>query len=204
MENNTQPKDPLPEHPNPPSDFFSRTLPLVESMGAWYRLNPIQYSSALHFDRSGKGRFDEPESGYGILYLGEDEYAAFIECFGRVHGAKGVAEAALKQRNLFAIAANRPLRLVDLTGSNLVKLGADARLSSGSYGISRTWAKAIWQHPMQVDGLRYRSRHDDERFCCGLFERASTQLREENLGNLIESHPSLLSEILERYDYGLF
>ncbi|ELR97029.1 RES family NAD+ phosphorylase [Gloeocapsa sp. PCC 73106] len=203
MVNKSQPKDPLPEHPAPPGDFSTRTLPIFESSGPWYRLNPVQYSSALYFDRSGKGRFDGPIQGYGILYLGEDEYASFIESYGRVHGARGVAEAALRQRNLFTLSCDHPLILVDLTGSSLVKLGADARLSSGSYAIARTWVRAIWEHPMQVDGVRYRSRHDDDRFCCGLFDRVAPHLRESNLGNLIDAHPLLLSEILKRYNYGL-
>jgi RES domain len=203
MANTLQPKDPLPEHPEPPLDFPSRILPVVESAGPWYRLNPVQHASALYFDRSGRGRFDSPAQGYGILYVGEDEYAAFIECYGRSHGARGVAEADLKQRNLVSISAGRPLVLVDLTGSGLVKLGADARLSSGAYAIARNWAKAIWAHPEQVDGLRYRSRHDDERYCCGLFDRDRPDLQEQNLGNLVDRHPILLSKILARYDYGL-
>jgi hypothetical protein len=150
-------KEPLPDHPLPPTDFFTRTLPVVEAKGVWFRLNPIEYSSALYFDRSGKGRFDGVKQGYGILYLGESECAAFIESFGRQLGARGVTEVALKQRNLFAISAVRPLTLVDLTGNNLAKLGADARISSGSYVTARTWAKALWEHPQQVDGIRYRS-----------------------------------------------
>ena len=56
---------------------------------------------------------------------------------------------------------------------------------------------------MQVDGIRYRSRHDDERFCCGLFDRIASDLQEDNLGNLVDHHPKLLSEILTEYDYGL-
>lgn len=199
----TQPKDPLPEHPEPPADLHQRPLPVVESAGIWYRLNPVAHPDALYFDRSGKGRFDGAEQGYGMLYVREDEYAAFIECYGRAHGAKGVAEADLKQRTLFRLGSERPLKLVDLTGSNLVKLGADARLSCGSYLVSRSWAKAIWSHSMQVDGLRYRSRHDDERLCCGLFDRSQSNLQAENLGNLVDAHPLLLAEILARYDYAL-
>lgn len=76
MANKSQPKDPLPEHPLPPIDFQSRTLPVVESTGVWYRLNPVRHESSLFFDRSGRGRFDGEEQGYGILYVGEDEYAA--------------------------------------------------------------------------------------------------------------------------------
>lgn len=84
MENRPQPEEPLKEHPAPPKDFFKRPLPVIESHRFWYRLNPLQHSSALYFDRSGKGRFDSPEQGYGILYVAEDEYASFIECYGVV------------------------------------------------------------------------------------------------------------------------
>lgn len=198
-----EPTEPLKEHPEPPLDFNSRPLPVVISNEPVYRLNPSSYESALFFDRTGKGRFDGQEQGYGILYVGADEYAAFIECFGRAHGARGVAELTLRQRNLVRITSVRPLVLADLTGNGLVKLGADARLASGSYLMARKWAQAIWQHPQQVDGIRYHSRHDDTRLCWGLFDKSRSLLQEENLGNLIEHHPALLGEILAHYDYGL-
>jgi hypothetical protein len=203
MENKSVPSNPLPDHPLPPEDFLTRTLPTVLCLKKLYRLNPKDYQSALYFDKSGKGRFDSPTQGYGILYLGEDEYASFIECFGRVHGVKTIEELTLKKRNLFSITASRPLTLVDLTGSDLVKLGADARLSSGDYRIARSWIKEIWGHPQKVDGIRYLSRHDPSRVCCGLFDRSQSYLREQNLGNLVDNHPLLLSEILTTYDYSL-
>jgi hypothetical protein len=201
------PKEPLEEplapHPDPPLDFGSRSLPVVESIGPWYRLNPVRYESALFFDRSGKGRFDGQGQGYGILYVGADEYAAFIECFGRAHGARGVAESALQKRNLVRITSARPLVLADLTGNGLVKLGADARLASGPYLMARKWAQAIWKHLQQVDGLRYYSRHDDTRLCCGLFDRTRSLLSEENMGNFVERQSALLAQMLAYYDYGL-
>jgi hypothetical protein len=202
MADKSPPRD-LAGYPPPPPDFGQRQLPVVASQGTWYRLNAVEFAGAIYFDRSGRGRFDSPDFGWGILYVGEDIYAAFIECFGREHGAMGVSEATLRGRNLFAIRANRPLVFVDLTGSSLVKLGADARLSSGSYQVARQWAKAIWEHPQQVDGIRYRSRHDDGRICYGLFERAESSLDSTNLGNLPDGNPTLLAEILAHYDYGL-
>lgn len=203
MANTQPPREPLVPHPNPPLNFNRRSLPVVESTGPWYRLNPVRYESALYFDRSGRGRFDGSEQGYGILYVGNDEYAAFIECYGRTHGARGVAESALLQRNLICITSNRPLVLADLTGSGLVKIGADARLASGSYLIARKWAQVIWEHSMQVDGVRYHSRHDDVRYCSGIFDRARSHLSEKNWGNLVDAHPALLAQILAHYDYGL-
>lgn len=199
-----QPEEPLAPHPDPPPDFANRPLPTVEITGCCYRLNPVRYESALYFDRSGKGRFDAPEQSYSILYVGADEYAAFIECYSRQHGARGVAESALLQRNLVSITSARPLICADLTGSGLVKLGADARLATGSYLMARKWAQVIWQHQEQVDGVKYHSRHDDERICYGLFDRTRLLLQQENLGNLVEHHRALLAQILAHYDYGLF
>lgn len=203
MENKSVPNHPFPIPPLPSDHFFSRPLPKIESQGTWYRLNPVGYQSALFFDTSGKGRFDQPDQGYGILYVGEDEHASFIESFCRDRSVRKVAAAYIKQRNLFAITASRPLVFVDLTGSGLVRVGADANLLSSDYNISRAWGKAIWQHPDRVDGIRYHSRLDPSRFCCSLFDRSKEYLQEENLGNLVDHHPVLLSEIVENYDYSV-
>jgi hypothetical protein len=73
---------------------------------------------------------------------------------------------------------------------------------SGSYLTARQWANAIWSHPQRVDGIRYRSRHDDTRFCCAIFDRARENLSEQNLGTLLED-PQQLANILDGYGYGL-
>lgn len=203
MANQIQPEDPLIPHPLPPEDFNRRELPIIASQGTWYRLNAVEFDSSLYCDRTGKGRFDSPAQGYGILYVGADVYASWIECYGRTHGAKGVSELGLRQRDLYAIDSFRPLVFADLTGSSLVKMGADARLSSGAYTVARQWAQAIYDHPQLVDGIRYRSRHDDERYCYGIFDRCAKDIQEQNLGNLLTSNPRLLAEILDYYDYGL-
>ena len=106
--------------------------------------------------------------------------------------------------NLFTIDSQRELVFADVTGNGLVKMGADARLSSGSYLAARQWAQVIYDHPQAVDGIRYRSRHDDDRYCYGIFNRCADELQEKNLGNLLESNPKLLAEILTCYDYGMF
>jgi RES domain len=203
MVNPTQPKDPLIPHPPPPADFQTRNLPTFVTQETCYRLNAREFSSSLYFDRTGKGRFDSPDQGYGILYVGADVYASWIECYGRTHGAKGVSEVALRQRNLYAIDSQRELVFADLTGNGLVKIGADARISSGSYAVARQWAEAIHEHPQQVDGIKYRSRHDDERYCYGIFDRCANDLQEKDLGSLLEANPRLLAEILGCYNYGL-
>jgi hypothetical protein len=84
MVNPTPPEDPLIPHPSPPADFGSRELPTFPSQGTWYRLNDIEFSSSIYFDRSGLGRFDGSVQGYGILYVGADVYASWIECYSQL------------------------------------------------------------------------------------------------------------------------
>ena len=100
------------------------------------------FPSSLYFDRTGKGRFDSPAQGYGILYVRADVYASWIECYGRTYVANGVSALVLKQRDLYAISCSRPLVFADLTGSSLVKMGADARLPSGAYTAAKSLGTA--------------------------------------------------------------
>ena len=197
-------KVPLDPHPLPPENFNRLQLPLSYNNGSdYYRLNRVDFNSAIYFDRSGEGRFDGAKQSYGICYLGETIEAAFIECFGRELGIRFLSQEFIKSRNLFIVGSKRELKLVDLFGSGLAKLGADKRLTGGDYDLSRQWAKAIYQHPERVDGIRYYSRHDDTQLCCGLFDRIVRQLQEKNTGNLIESDANRLANILNRYDFGI-
>ena len=131
-----------------------------------------------------------------------DECSTFIECFGRTFDG-AVTVTALRNRNLFRIRSDRTLLLADLTGPALVRIGIDARISSGDYEYCRTWGQAIWGHPQGVDGIRYRSRHDDSVYSVGLFDRVRNHLQEDNLGNLYDDNSSCLDKILEHYDYAL-
>ncbi len=85
----------------------------------------------MHFGRSGDNRFDAPDGEFGVLYAGKDERCAFIEVFGHATGMRFVEQSELAARGLARIAPRRPLRLVNLTGEGLARLGADARLDLG-------------------------------------------------------------------------
>jgi hypothetical protein len=199
MDNNPQPKL------LPPDNFFQRKLPVTKCHQTWYRLNPSRHNSALFFDRTGSGRFDNFDLDYGILYVGETEKVTFIECFGRDPHLQIVSEADVTSRNLFAISSDRPLKLLHLWGDGLYKIGAKAIVSStDNYSLSRAWGKAIFNHPQSVDGIRYFSSHDNSLICCGFFDaRVKPFLREENLGNLVDNHPKTLGQILQDYNCAL-
>lgn len=190
-------------HPEPPVDLASRALPLVDLAGPWFRVHQLHHDP-LYFGRSADGRFNAPDADYGVLYAGSDPHCAFIETFGQSTGVYTVTLAALVGRGLSRIESRRPLRLVDLTGPGLARLGADERLCSGEHEVAQRWAQALWTHPAQPDGLLYRARHDPSRHSVAIFDRASVELRSSLLGGWLDpQHRDLLAEILDAYGFGV-
>lgn len=158
----------------------------------------------MHFSRSGAGRFDAPAGEYGVLYVAEDVHCAFIETFGRLLGDQVVALDELAVRQIARLEVRRQLRVVDLSGPGLRRLGADARLSTGDYRIAQRWALALWQHPSHPDGLYWRSRFDPSRACVAVFDRAGDAISCHPVGSLADpALTALLAEILNTYDFGL-
>jgi hypothetical protein len=194
----------LPEpHPDPPADIHLRRLPIEPSPGPSIR-SYERGRAPIFFGRTGLNRFDAPAGQFGALYVGVDIYGAFIETFGRQLSTRDIQWAQLAAREMAVILQSRPLRLVDLIGPGLSRIGADARLADGSYEISRRWALAFHEHPDQPDGILYRSRHDPSRFCIAIFDRAASALSARSIGSLADPHNTdLLADLLGTYEYGL-
>ncbi|WP_437282425.1 RES family NAD+ phosphorylase [Sorangium sp. So ce375] len=191
-------------HPDPPLDLATRPLPIALFRRSWFRIHWLT-RDPMYFGRSGDNRFDAPDSEFGVLYAGKDARCAFIEVFGSATGVHFVEQSELAARGLARIAPRRPLRLVNLTGEGLARVGADARLTSGeSYQAARRWALAIHDHPRKPDGIAYAARHDPSRICAALFERASAELEVTRLGPLTDpAHAALLARLLDTYKFGL-
>ena len=197
---------PGPLFPPPPS-FATLRLPLLHTDRSWQRIHACGHG-ALYFGRSGETRFRAPNGEYGILYVGSDIHCSFVETFGRLGSDVGidiraVSMAALMTRCVSEISVARPLRLVDLTGPGLRRIGADARLCAGDHQIARTWAQAIWAHPDQPDGLLYPARHDPSRHSAALFDRAAGAVQAGTPCRLIDLDPGLLGNILDTYGFSL-
>jgi len=191
-------------HP-PPPELDGRPLPLRTLDQPWFRVHP-RALSGVFFGRSGLHRFDAPEGEFGVLYLGADPHAAFIETFGHGHAGADrlVTLRALRRRLLSRVELDRPLRLVDLTESGLVRIGADMRLCTGDYTVAQRWSAALRGHADAPDGLLYRSRHDGARLCAAVFDRAAPAASSTPLGALSEPvNRRLLADLLDTYDFGL-
>src|SRR3954447_9212517 len=103
----------------PPADLHDRD-PLIYTASradVWFRTYQTG-RAPIFFGRNRVYRWDAPEGEYGVLYMGADEYCAFMESIGR--GAlrtRFVPALQLKQGRLCKAGFSGDLRLIDFVGS---------------------------------------------------------------------------------------
>jgi hypothetical protein len=190
----------------PPADLNDRE-PLIftaSTSDVWYRSHRTGHTPVF-FGESQAHRWDAPKGDYGVLYLGADEYCAFMESIGRgVLRTRLVPSSQLKLSQLSKIQFSKELRLIDLVASGgLTRLGAEGSLVNGcGYRNSQRWSEALRSHPANPDGIYYRSRFDPARTACALYDRCRPFIRVvENCGTWA-GQPVLLGAILDRYGFG--
>ncbi|ODS51867.1 MAG: hypothetical protein ABS36_19025 [Acidobacteria bacterium SCN 69-37] len=75
---------------------------------------------------------------------------------------------------------------------------------SGALVVAQRWSRALWEHPVQADGLYYRLRHDPEQCACALFDRAAHAITADRQGAVsAPRHREDLTAALDRYGFGL-
>jgi hypothetical protein len=187
----------------PPADFATRDLPVeVVPAGATFVRIHRTGLGALHFGASGDNRFDDPRGEYGVCYAARSLEGAFAETCLRAVGATLVPLAHLAGRSATVLTAAAELRLVEMHGPGLSRLGATAAVSSGTYDGSQPWSRAVHDHPAAVDGIVYRSNHDDGELCAALFGRCRGRLRAGPASTLTGDRDRLAA-LLDRYKVGL-
>lgn len=157
------------------ADFDTRALPVSDLRGRsgqpWFRLHRVEYANRFY---PSKGSRLTPISGdFPCVYLAAslettvaevwgDRFAALREAGGTVH----VISRSQAEKWTYLEAGPLPaeLRVCDLTD-------ADTRLAAGldsgtlyaiDLEVPQAWAECMARHPLQFDGIRYRSRHTDE------------------------------------------
>lgn len=194
------------EHPGPPGN-------LADSSPLLHRFEPGTIFARIHhrdrepvfFGRTRRNRFDSPDGSFGVLYVGVDESCAFVETFLQDTGIRVVSRQELQLRHLARLELTVPLTVVDLSRSGgLARIGADARLFSGSHAIAQRWSAALRDHPSRPAGLLYPARHDPARNACALYDLPESAFKVTRIGSLLEpGNTSVLVDLLDRYDVGL-
>lgn len=192
----------LPPVPHPQPGLDDLDLPLLPFSGSLHRIHRLENDPAF-WGRTGGCRFDAPGHEYGVLYAAGQFDGAFIETFGDVT-PHVVSAIDLASRGLAGVETLRPLRLVDLAGPGLSRLGLDARIFAGDHTVAQEWSRALWRHPLGVDGLWYVARHDGEQHAAALFERARPAVTFSRCGSLLDlPNLPLIAAALERYRFAL-
>ncbi len=184
----------------PPEDFPKRDPIIVSWSESACRVHRVDLSP-IFFGTTGENRFDDALGEFGVLYAAEDSYGAFAETFGEL---PAVTESALTARGYSTIDFKRPLRLADLRGNGLLRLGADMRLCAGEHKDAQLWSRAIWSHQAALDGLCFPARHDPSRTVLAIYDRAGDALTPAPGGSFLHPRNRLLTaEILDHYGKAL-
>ena len=191
--------------PAPPKDLPSRSITLVQFSGVIFRTHGIG-RDPLYFGKSCASRFDAPDGSFGVLYAGCDPYCAFIETFARAAGTRIITTTELEKQALSELKPARAFKLIDLTQSGtLLRIGADARLFASDHEVARLWSKALHDHPLEPDGIRYPSRIDPQKHALALFEDRVPKIVTLKRESWYAPGPMrrMLAELMEHYQLEL-
>jgi hypothetical protein len=148
-------------------------------------------------------RFDDAARRFRVCYLGTTVQVCFAETFLRNPPVRILALDDLAGRSIATVEVRRDLRLVPIHGSTLARLAVTADLASGSdFAASQLWSRALWEHSDKLDGILYRSRHDDSALCAAVYDRSKDGLAIVGDDSLSENS-QLLAKLLRKYGVGL-
>jgi hypothetical protein len=136
------------------------------------------------FRATGAGRFDDPQKTFTTLYCAADFETCYSETLlrdGTFHAANGrfeVSQATHDSRSLAVLAVDLlKLRLVDLHGAGIRKMGLDAGVGLGQYAGTQSLARALYEHVDNPDGIVFASRLSPGRPAIVFFDRARPHIR---------------------------
>jgi RES domain len=156
-------------------DLTTVNIPAVDL----FRISKIP-SGEPYFGRTKANRFDDPsrvkKRRFGTCYCGLDLETAIAETLLHdempVRGNFKLSFAHFESHQLVGFKGGE-LILADLTGAQLKTMGGDGSLSTMvPYTVPQRWALAVHRHPQSVDGIRYVSRHLNDRYAIVVFDRA--------------------------------
>lgn len=146
------------------------------------------------------GRFEAPDGQYRTLYAAFDLTGAFVETVLHRPAGRIVRRAYLEARSFSTFHSRRPLTLAKLHGPGLLHHQAPPAISAGlDYPTSRAFALALFEQFPQVDGLAYRSSHNDDERCVALFDRVALDDLEIEQTTKLSDAPDLVDAIMAKH-----
>jgi hypothetical protein len=144
-----------------------------------------------------QNRFDAPAAQYHVLYAAQRLEGAFVETILRRPGNRIVRRAFVEERMWTPLRLQRALVLAKIMDEGLLYHGVDASISAtDDYGPSRALALALHEDYSSLDGLAYRSRHNNGEICFALFDRVLPTDVVEMPGRLFQSDPDRADQLM--------
>lgn len=145
-----------------------------------------------------QNRFDAPAGEYGVLYAAQRLEGAFVETLLRRPVGRIVRRDFIEERQWTPIRLERPLILAKIMDEGLLFHGVDASVSaSDDYGPSRALALDLYKDFPSLEGLAYRSRHNNGEICYALFDRVPSSDMVELPSHLFEDNRTRVDELVQ-------
>lgn len=126
--------------------------------------------------RDATSRWDAPDGGFGVLYLGRSLVGAFAESLLRAPADRDVLWSQIRRKRRAAFKILQPLQLLKLHGEGLAWFGVTAAdIAESDYAITQAISARV-HAVFPVDGIQYRSRFDNDELCVALFDRADEKI----------------------------
>jgi hypothetical protein len=146
-------------------------------------------------------RFDAPGGEYRVMYAAATIDGSFVETI--LHGR--VTDQIVKRSHVdlqawTAITLRRPLQLMKLYDEGLFWHRTDANVSAAhNYAEPRRIALAAFLECPTLDGVTYRSRHNNGELCYALFDRVQPDELEPGPKACFRDHPTELDAHMAKY-----
>jgi hypothetical protein len=193
----------------PPAWLAARSLPIIKVPRGTplFRVHQSAHSAVFFGPevnptsgtRQPTHRFDSLSGGFGVLYAAEQFEGAFVETVLRNPQRRFVSKSYIGLRAVSELTCSRELRLVDLHGRGLSRVGATNAISTGPYTPCWRWSDDLWSHRDQPDGLVYASRHNPRQICYAIFERVDSTVTASGPTDFLSVLP-MIKTLLRRYD----
>jgi hypothetical protein len=168
--------------PLPPPWLARRSLPIITipSGARLFRIHRVGHDAvffsspvdpATRERQPPTYRFDSASGAFGVLYAAQQFEGAFVETILRNPQLTFVSQNYVVLRGVTELACSRDLRLVDMHGRGLSRIGTTNAVSTGPYAPCRAWSDYLYFHRARPDGIAYASRHNPLQICYAIFER---------------------------------
>jgi hypothetical protein len=167
----------------PAADFSDLPLHIKEVSVTSLKRVGRRNTGEPYFGKHAAYRFDDPNKRFGTCYCGQQLDTAIAETV--LHdevpekGLFKIRQEDIDARYLVTFSAGADhgmLKLADLTGQHLKRMGGDNSLSAEyPYDVTQKWGAAVNAHPANVDGFIFVSRQLNSKRAIVVFDRAKAK-----------------------------